>query len=315
MTEDHDYQNNPLHGVSLKQLVTEIAQHYGFKILFAYLNINCFANNPSVESAVKFLKKTDWAREKVEAFYLYQFKSLPRASAEQFELPPRHQWDGVAQCYVVHAWRQCAALQSALGRADAAATWEREAAALAARFRETYWRGDHFAEYVHPERGVVDAHGLSDVNWAAIAYDVATPAQVDAVWPRLMAEPAFWRADMPTQTVTRPFAYEPWEFVIAHEDVGFEIPVAQTYDVAAMGRVWFLEWQACRRRGEVARLRKSVELVCRRGLADGGFWHERYHPLPDGSIDHTGPRGYGEYPAILVRAVLGNPALFADAWP
>lgn len=89
MTEDPDYQNNPLHGVSLKQLVTEIAQHYGFKILFAYLNINCFANNPSVESAVKFLKKTDWAREKVEAFYLYQFKSLPRASADQFELPPR----------------------------------------------------------------------------------------------------------------------------------------------------------------------------------------------------------------------------------
>jgi uncharacterized protein (DUF2132 family) len=89
MTHDTDYQNNPLHGVSLKQLVTEIAEHYGFKILFAYLNINCFANNPSVESAVKFLKKTDWAREKVEAFYLYQFKSLPRASAEQFELPPR----------------------------------------------------------------------------------------------------------------------------------------------------------------------------------------------------------------------------------
>lgn len=89
MTQDPDYQNNPLHGVSLKQLVTEIAQHYGFKILFAYLNINCFANNPSVESAVKFLKKTDWAREKVEAFYLYQFKSLPRASADQFELPPR----------------------------------------------------------------------------------------------------------------------------------------------------------------------------------------------------------------------------------
>ncbi|MBL8405880.1 MAG: DUF2132 domain-containing protein [Dechloromonas sp.] len=89
MTHDLDYQNNPLHGVSLKQLVTEVAQHYGFKILYAYLNINCFANNPSVESAVKFLKKTDWAREKVEAFYLYQFKGLPRASAEQFELPPR----------------------------------------------------------------------------------------------------------------------------------------------------------------------------------------------------------------------------------
>ena len=89
MTTDVNYQNNPLHGVSLKTLVAELANHYGFKILHAYLNINCFATNPSVESSVKFLKKTDWAREKVEAFYLYQLKSLPRASAEQFELPPR----------------------------------------------------------------------------------------------------------------------------------------------------------------------------------------------------------------------------------
>ena len=89
MTVDINYQNNPLHGLSLKNLLTEIVNHYGFNILFAYLNINCFSNNPSIESSVKFLKKTDWAREKVEAFYLYQFKSLPRASAEQFELPPR----------------------------------------------------------------------------------------------------------------------------------------------------------------------------------------------------------------------------------
>lgn len=89
MTEEINYGNNPLHGVSLKQLVTELAQHYGFDILFAYLNINCFKTKPSIESSVKFLKKTDWAREKVEAFYLYQFKSLPRASAAQFELPPR----------------------------------------------------------------------------------------------------------------------------------------------------------------------------------------------------------------------------------
>ncbi|HLO63020.1 MAG TPA: VF530 family DNA-binding protein, partial [Azonexus sp.] len=89
MTDDLDYQNNPLHGVSLKQLVTEIVEHYGYDLLYAYLNINCFSNKPSIDSSVKFLKKTDWAREKVEAFYLYQFKSLPRASAEQFELPPR----------------------------------------------------------------------------------------------------------------------------------------------------------------------------------------------------------------------------------
>jgi uncharacterized protein (DUF2132 family) len=89
MNADVDYKNNPLHGLSLKKLLTEIVDCYGFEILFAYLNINCFNKNPSIDSSVKFLKKTDWAREKVEAFYLYQFKSLPRASAEQFELPPR----------------------------------------------------------------------------------------------------------------------------------------------------------------------------------------------------------------------------------
>ena len=89
MTTDIDYQNNPLHGVSLKQVVTEIVNHYGYDILYAYLNINCFKTNPSIDASVKFLKKTDWAREKVEAFYLYRYKSLPRASDEQFQLPPR----------------------------------------------------------------------------------------------------------------------------------------------------------------------------------------------------------------------------------
>lgn len=89
MSDDINYKNNPLHGVSSKALLTELVNHYGFNILFAYLNINCFNTNPSIESSLKFLKKTDWAREKVEAFYLYQYKSLPRASDEQFALPPR----------------------------------------------------------------------------------------------------------------------------------------------------------------------------------------------------------------------------------
>jgi uncharacterized protein (DUF2132 family) len=90
MNTDINYKNNPLNGVGLKSLLTEIVDHYGFPILFAYLNINCFKSNPSIESSVKFLKKTDWAREKVEAFYLYEFKNLPKASSEQFLLPPRN---------------------------------------------------------------------------------------------------------------------------------------------------------------------------------------------------------------------------------
>ncbi len=228
------------------------------------------------------------------------------------ELPPRHQWDGVAQCYAIHALRQLARLGQALGRKPAAARWTAAAESLAARFREVFWRGDHFAEYVHPERGVVDLHGLSDVNWAAVAYDVATPAQADALWPRMMAERSFWHGDMPTQTVSKPFTYQEWEFHSSHEDVGFEIPNGPLYDAAAMGRVWFLEWQACVKRGETKRLRESVLKVCQMGLKCGGFWHERYHPLQVARVDMTGPRGYCEYPSILVRAVLGNPTVFAD---
>jgi uncharacterized protein (DUF2132 family) len=89
MSNEINYKNNPLHGLSLKNLLIEIVDQYGFEILFAYLNINCFKTNPSIDSSVKFLKKIDWARKKVEGFYLYEYKNLPRASYEQFLLPPR----------------------------------------------------------------------------------------------------------------------------------------------------------------------------------------------------------------------------------
>ena len=89
MNSTINYKSNPLHGVSLKTMLTELVDHYGFEILYAYLYINCFKTNASIASSLKFLNKTDWARESVENFYLYQFKSLPRATAEQFLLPPR----------------------------------------------------------------------------------------------------------------------------------------------------------------------------------------------------------------------------------
>ena len=89
MSKEINYKNNPLHGVGLKEVLIELESQYGYEMLFAYLNVNCFKNNPSIESSVKFLKKTDWARDKVEAFYMYEFKSLPRVSSEQFSIPPR----------------------------------------------------------------------------------------------------------------------------------------------------------------------------------------------------------------------------------
>lgn len=89
MSSDNIYENNPLHGVGLEQVLTELVDCYGFDLLNAYLSLNCFKTNPSIKSSVKFLKKTDWAKDKVEAFYLYQYKSLPRADDTQFQLPPR----------------------------------------------------------------------------------------------------------------------------------------------------------------------------------------------------------------------------------
>jgi uncharacterized protein (DUF2132 family) len=89
MSSQDIYKNNPLHGTKLETVLNELVDHYGWDILHAYLNLNCFKTKPSIESSAKFLRKTDWAQEKVEAFYLYQLKGLPRADEEQFLLPPR----------------------------------------------------------------------------------------------------------------------------------------------------------------------------------------------------------------------------------
>ena len=89
MSEENPYINNPLHGVGLETVLDELISHYGFDILYAYLNINCFKSNPSLAGSMKFLKKTEWARQKVEVFYMYRYKNLPPVSSEQFTVLPR----------------------------------------------------------------------------------------------------------------------------------------------------------------------------------------------------------------------------------
>ncbi|GAA5135150.1 VF530 family DNA-binding protein [Thalassotalea piscium] len=61
---------NPLHGVTLKVIVTELVAHFGFEYLGKHLKMKCFNENPSIKSSLTFLRKTPWAREKVEQFYL-----------------------------------------------------------------------------------------------------------------------------------------------------------------------------------------------------------------------------------------------------
>ena len=62
--------NNPLHGITLKQIVNELVEHYGWEELGVQINIRCFTHDPSVKSSLKFLRKTPWARAKVEELYI-----------------------------------------------------------------------------------------------------------------------------------------------------------------------------------------------------------------------------------------------------
>nr|WP_290519361.1 VF530 family protein [Alcanivorax sp.] len=65
--------NNPLHGVTLETVVTRLVEHYGWEELGDRIRINCFISDPSVKSSLKFLRKTPWAREKVEALFVDTF--------------------------------------------------------------------------------------------------------------------------------------------------------------------------------------------------------------------------------------------------
>ncbi len=84
-----EQQNSPLHGLSAETMVTELVEFYGWDVLYAALRLKCFRMNPSIASCLTFLKKTEWAKFKVEDFYLYRFKRMPKMGEDQLELNPR----------------------------------------------------------------------------------------------------------------------------------------------------------------------------------------------------------------------------------
>ncbi len=63
--------NNPLHGITLEQILNYLVETKGWEYLASQININCFQSNPSIKSSLTFLRKTPWARTKVEGLYLY----------------------------------------------------------------------------------------------------------------------------------------------------------------------------------------------------------------------------------------------------
>ena len=79
MTQTPSQPRNPLHGMTLEKIITQLADYYGWEGLGERINIRCFTHDPSVNSSLKFLRKTPWAREKVESLYLFMLRDIRRA--------------------------------------------------------------------------------------------------------------------------------------------------------------------------------------------------------------------------------------------
>jgi uncharacterized protein (DUF2132 family) len=74
---------NPLHGLTLETIVTALSTHYGWPELAERVPVRCFTHDPSVASSLKFLRKTPWAREKVEGLYLFMLREIRRAKDDE----------------------------------------------------------------------------------------------------------------------------------------------------------------------------------------------------------------------------------------
>ena len=78
---------DPLHGITLQMVVTRLVEKYGWDELGRRINIKCFTNDPSISSSLKFLRRTPWARQQVEALYLATPWPTPTDTPES--LPPQ----------------------------------------------------------------------------------------------------------------------------------------------------------------------------------------------------------------------------------
>jgi hypothetical protein len=217
---------------------------------------------------------------------------LMRGGGFYVERPTRLEFDGINQCYSAHALTQAAILLDHVGETAAAAQCRSAAAALTTAFRTRFWAGDHCVEYIHPEHGPVSRHGLTDVDWAAIATGTASEEQIGVLWPQLKDNPDFVYSGMPGGIATRPETYEDWE-----------MQYIDRHDLAAMGRVWYLECWARARMGDREGILRSLRQVAAVGKANNWSWMERYYSEKTGDLGQYHFQYYCEYPANFIRIV------------
>ncbi len=81
-----EQKNNPLHGKTLEAILEHLLASYGWEELGIRIEIKCFNENPSIKSSLTFLRKTAWAREKVESLYIYTLRKERQAANKEIEL-------------------------------------------------------------------------------------------------------------------------------------------------------------------------------------------------------------------------------------
>jgi len=208
------------------------------------------------------------------------------------ERPARLEFDGVNQCYSCHALERAAHLFERVNEPAMVSRCRQAADRLREAFARWFWAGDHCVEYIHPERGPISHHGLTDVDWAAVAMGMLSQDRMAVVWSQLRDHPDFVYSGIPTGISSRPETYEDWE-----------MQGIDRHDLAAMGRVWFLECWARFRMGDAAGLRRSLGRVIAMGRAHDWSWHERYYSERTGDLSRYTMEYYCEYPATLIRVV------------
>ncbi len=249
----------------------------------------------NADSIFRFTQDREWLLEQLPSInlaadYLASLtteEGAVKGAGYYIERPTRVEYDGIAQCHAVDAFRRIAALNEIAGDVAAAKKYRQYADRIQTHFRNRFWSGNHFGEYIHPERGLIATHGLTDVDWCAIATGVASAKQCEIVWPQLKSEKLFYYGGMPTGIATHPETYEAWESTYS-----------DTMDLAAMGRVWYLEAWARARMGDGEGLVDTIRRVCKAGREHGYYWRERYNE--EGGY---GAEMYCEYPANLIRIV------------
>ncbi|MEI6519561.1 MAG: hypothetical protein WCO98_05930, partial [bacterium] len=205
------------------------------------------------------------------------------------ERPTRLEFDGVNQCYSAYSLAQAARLFASANETVEEVKCLEAANCLTTAFRQHFWAGDHCVEYIHPEHGAISHHGFTDVDWAAVATGVASDSQIDMLWPKLKDNHDFLYNDIPTGIATHPETYEDWE-----------MQNIDRHDLAAMGRVWYLECWARSRMNDHKGIINSLRCVAEIGKANNWSWWERYYSEKTGDLGKYHFNRYCEYPANFI---------------